>query len=149
MMDFDELRKYQEEIYFQQIESTQEKYLKRKKVLLAEDDLVSRKMITIILDKNDFEVIAVDNGMEAVLAFQREKFHIILMDVNMPYLDGFSATASIRLKEKELKCHTPIIAMTAHALNGDREKCLESGMDDYLTKPIDFNQVLEKIWRYV
>lgn len=148
-MDFDELRKYQEEIYFQQIESTQEKYLKRKKVLLAEDDLVSRKMITIILDKNDFEVIAVDNGMEAVLAFQREKFHIILMDVNMPYLDGFSATASIRLKEKELKCHTPIIAMTAHALNGDREKCLESGMDDYLTKPIDFNQVLEKIWRYV
>ena len=67
----------------------------------------------------------------------------------MPYLDGYSATAIIRLKEKDLRCHTPIIAMTAYALKGDREKCLESGMDDYLTKPIDFSQVLEKIQKYV
>lgn len=121
----------------------------RQRVLLAEDDLVSRKMITIFLDKNGFDVIAVDNGKEAVLAFQRESFQLILMDINMPSLDGYSATANIRLKEKDLKCHTPIIAMTAHALKGDQEKCLESGMDDYLTKPLDFSQVLEKIRKYV
>ena len=118
-------------------------------MLLAEDDLVSRKMVTIILEKNGFEVIAVDNGKEAVSAFEREKFHLILMDINMPYLDGYSATAIIRLKEKDLRCHTPVIVMTAYALKGDREKCLESGMDDYLTKPIDFSQVLEKIQKYV
>lgn len=137
------------EIHTTHNETTQEKNSERKKVFLAEDDLVSRKMVTIILEKNGFEVIAVDNGKEAVSAFEREKFHLILMDINMPYLDGYSATAIIRLKEKDLRCHTPIITMTAYALKGDREKCLESGMDDYLTKPIDFSQVLEKIRKYV
>lgn len=130
-------------------EVTQEKHSERKKVLLAEDDLVSRKMVTIILEKNGFEVIAVDNGKDAVSVFEREKFHLILMDINMPYLDGYSATAIIRLKEQDRRCYTPIIAITAYALKGDREKCLESGMDDYITKPIEFSQVLEKIRKYV
>lgn len=130
-------------------EGTQKKCSERKKVLLAEDDLVSRKMVTIILEKNGFEVTAVENGKEAVAAYEREKFDIIVMDINMPYLDGYSATAIIRFMEKDQICHTPIIAMTAYALQGDREKCLESGMDDYITKPIDFSQVLETIRKYV
>lgn len=122
---------------------------KPKKVLLAEDDLVSRKIMTIILKKKGFQVIAVENGEEAVSAYEKEKFDLILMDVNMPYLDGFAATAQIRSREKNLSFHTPIIAMTAYALKGDREKCLESGMDDYLCKPIDISQVMEIIDKYV
>ena len=122
---------------------------KPKKVLLAEDDLVSRNIMTIILKKKGFQVVAVENGEEAVSAYQKEKFDLILMDVNMPYLDGFAATAQIRSREKNLSFHTPIIAMTAYALKGDREKCLESGMDDYLCKPIDISQVMEIIDKYV
>ncbi len=137
------------EMHFPDCEPAQRKILERKRVLLAEDDLVSRKMVAIILEKNGFEVIAVENGKDAISAFEKEKFHLILMDINMPYLDGYSATAIIRLKEKGLMYQTPIIAMTAYALKGDREKCLESGMNDYLTKPVDFKQVLEKVQKYV
>jgi len=121
----------------------------RRKVLLAEDDPVSRNMVTIIAEKKGFQVVAVENGKEAVSAYENEKFDLILMDVNMPYMDGFSATAQIRLREKKLSYYTPIIAMTAYALKGDREKCLDSGMDDYLSKPIDISQVLEIIDKYV
>jgi len=120
-----------------------------KKVLLAEDDLVSRKIVTILLKTKGFEVVAVENGKEVVSAYEKDKFDLILMDVNMPYLDGFSATAQIRLLEKNHSYYTPIIAMTAYALNGDREKCLEAGMDDYLSKPIDLSRAMELINKYV
>lgn len=119
-----------------------------KKVLLAEDDLVSRKIVTILLKTKGFEVVAVENGKDAVSAYEKDKFDLILMDVNMPYLDGFSATAQIRLLEKNHSYYTPIIAMTAYALNGDREKCLEAGMDDYLGKPIDLSRAMELINKY-
>ncbi|HBV87265.1 MAG TPA: hypothetical protein DEF42_11595 [Desulfosporosinus sp.] len=127
----------------------QDRNSKRKKVLVAEDDLINRKMIRIILEKIGLEVTSVENGKEAVSAFEKGRFDLILMDINMPFLDGYSATAIIRLKEKELLCHTPIIAMTAYALKGDREKCLDSGMDDYLTKPIDINGVQGLIQKYL
>ncbi|MBP2627664.1 MAG: multi-sensor hybrid histidine kinase [Firmicutes bacterium] len=120
-----------------------------KKVLLAEDDLVSRNMLTIILKKNGFKVIAVEDGQQAVEAFEQEKFDVILMDVNMPYLDGYGATAIIRLKEKTMEYYTPIIAMTAYALQGDREKCLVAGMNDYISKPINFSQTVDLIKKYV
>ncbi|WP_378956515.1 ABC transporter substrate binding protein [Pelosinus sp. sgz500959] len=120
-----------------------------KTILLAEDDLVSRNMVTIILQKNGFKVIAVENGNEAVLAFERENIDVILMDINMPYLDGYSATAMIRNKEKKMNFRTPIIAMTAYALKGDREKCLEAGMDDYISKPINISEVIEVVQKYV
>ena len=120
-----------------------------KKVLLAEDDLVSRNIVTIILEKKGFKVVAVENGQDAVTAYEKEKFDLILMDVNMPYLDGFSATIQIRQREKSSSFHTPIIAMTAYALKGDREKCLESGMDDYLSKPINISQAMEVIDKHV
>ncbi len=118
-------------------------------VLLAEDDLVSRNIIAIILKKKGFKVVAVENGQEAVSACEKEIFDLIFMDVNMPYLDGFSATVQIRIREQKLGLHTPIVAMTAYALQGDREKCLAAGMDDYLSKPIDISQVMEIIDKYV
>lgn len=118
-----------------------------KKVLLAEDDLVSMNIVSIILRKNGFEVIEVENGQKIIEAFDRETFDLIIMDINMPYVDGYSATSIIRSKEKKLNLHTPIIAMTAYALAGDREKCLKSGMDEYISKPVDINMLLETIQR--
>jgi len=119
------------------------------KVLLVEDDPVSRNMVTIILKKHGFQVIAVENGQQAIEAFHEGKFDIILMDINMPYLDGYAATAIIRSKEQALNSSTPIIAMTAYALQGDKEKCLAAGMDDYISKPINFSQTIELIQKYV
>ncbi len=121
----------------------------RKKILLAEDDEVSRNMVTIMLKQKGFVVIAVENGIEALAAFEKDKFDLILMDVNMPYMDGHSATTKIRAMEKQKNDHTPIIAMTAYALKGDREKCLELGMDDYISKPISLDQALELIGKYI
>jgi len=129
-------------------EPIQYKNAELKKVLLAEDDPVSRNMVTIILQKLGFKVIAVENGQQAIEAFAKEKFHVILMDVNMPCLDGYAATAIIRLKEQTLKYSTPIIAMTAHALQGDREKCLAAGMNDYISKPINFSQAVGLVQKY-
>jgi CheY-like chemotaxis protein len=118
----------------------------KKKILLAEDDEVSRKMVTKILNRRDFDVLAVDDGMKAVEACNKEKFDLILMDVYMPILDGYKTTNVIR-NESTLNKSTPIIAMTAYALSGDKEKCLEAGMYDYISKPIDiqsFYNLIEK-----
>ena len=122
---------------------------KMKKVLLAEDDLVSKNMMTIILKKNGFEVSTVENGRDAISAFQNEKFDLILMDINMPFMDGYTATSLIRAQERTMEHYTPIIAMTAYALKGDREKCLKAGMDDYLSKPISIYQVVKILRKYV
>jgi|GEM_PF-1201933 len=119
------------------------------KLLLAEDDVVSRNMLMIVLKGEGFDIVAVENGAEAVVAFEKEQFDVILMDVNMPYLDGYSATATIRLKEKAMNIHTPIIAMTAYALKGDREKCLSAGMDNYISKPIDFGEITDMIKKQI
>jgi len=119
------------------------------KVLLAEDDPVSRNMVTIFLKKHGFTVIAVENGKEATLVFEKERFDIVLMDVNMPYLDGYSATGVIRSQEENKDYFTPIIAMTAYALKGDREKCLAAGMNDYISKPIDLSQLVGAIKKHL
>ncbi|WP_378955250.1 MASE3 domain-containing protein [Pelosinus sp. sgz500959] len=130
-------------------QSLQSKNTVMKKVLLVEDDTVSRDMVTIMLERKGFTVLTAVNGKKAVSAFEKEQFDIIIMDINMPDLDGYAATAMIRLKERTLKTRTPIIAMTAYALQGDREKCLQSGMDDYISKPIDFNQVIEVLDKHI
>lgn len=119
-----------------------------KKILLAEDDAVSRNMVTLLLKQRGFEVVAVENGLEAIAAFEKSKFDVILMDINMPYMDGYSATVMIRSKEKQMNYRTPIIAMTAYALKGDRGKCLEVGMDDYISKPISIAQAMDIIEKY-
>ena len=116
------------------------------RVLLAEDNLVNQRLATRLLEKRGHHVAVAGNGQEALAALEREDFDLVLMDVQMPEMDGFEATAAIRQKENMNGRHLPIVALTAHAMKGDREKCLAAGMDDYLSKPIrpqELDEVLE------
>lgn len=120
-----------------------------KRILLAEDDEVSRALANIYLQKKGYEVIMAQNGIEAVLLFEKGDYDLVLMDINMPYMNGYEATAVIREKEEMVNMHIPIIAMTAYALSGDREKCIAAGMDDYITKPIDINKLSSMVDRWL
>jgi two-component system, sensor histidine kinase and response regulator len=105
-------------------------------VLLAEDGLVNQKVLTRLLEQHGHQVTLATNGAEALAAVQQQRFDVVLMDVQMPGMDGFEATERIRAHEWIAGGHVPIVAMTAHAMKGDRERCLEVGMDDYLSKPV-------------
>ncbi|MBS1871916.1 MAG: response regulator [Acidobacteria bacterium] len=105
-------------------------------VLLAEDNVVNQRLVVRILEKSGHRVTVASNGAEAVAAMNGSNFDVVLMDVQMPEMDGFEATAAIRKHENVAGRHTPVVAMTAHAMQGDREKCLEAGMDAYLSKPV-------------
>jgi len=116
-----------------------------RRVLLAEDNPVNQRVVVKILEKQGFSVVLAQNGREAATAADRGSFDIVLMDVQMPEMDGFEATAEIRRQEQGTGRHLPIIALTAHALSGDREACLAAGMDDYLSKPIRAQDLLALI----
>jgi CheY-like chemotaxis protein len=105
-------------------------------ILLAEDNDVNQIMAGNLLEKWGHRVVIANNGKEVLAALEKQRFDAILMDVQMPELDGFKATAAIRANESATGTHIPIIAMTAHAIRGDRERCLEAGMDGYVAKPI-------------
>jgi len=107
------------------------------KILLAEDNPINQKVALHLLQRQGHLVKIVNNGEEVLKSVKKDIFDLILMDVQMPKMDGLKATAAIRLQEKKSKLHIPIIAMTAHALKGDRDKCLDAGMDDYLSKPVN------------
>jgi PAS domain S-box-containing protein len=106
------------------------------RVLVAEDNAVNQRLASRLLEKRGHRVTVMTNGREALEALEKQTFDLILMDVQMPEMDGFEATAAIREKEKHNGTHIPIIALTAHAMKGDKERCLAAGMDGYLTKPI-------------
>jgi two-component system, sensor histidine kinase and response regulator len=106
------------------------------RILLAEDNFVNRAVAAAILEKNGHSLAHASNGTEAVQAAERETFDLIFMDVQMPEIDGFEATRRIRAAEQGTDRHILIVALTAHAMAGDRERCLAAGMDDYLTKPL-------------
>lgn len=118
------------------------------RILLVEDDLVSRIIGVRILKKHGHAVDTAENGMEALNKIQHGNYDLILMDVQMPVMDGLETTRRIRSMEGSNGKHIPIIALTAHALRGDRERFLENGMDDYLTKPLDAQLLLNTIKRW-
>jgi len=114
-------------------------------ILLAEDGLVNQKVAVSLLEQQGHKVTVANNGREALAALDSESFDVVLMDIQMPTMDGFEATAIIREKEKASGEHIPIIAMTAHAMKGDRERCLQAGMDGYIAKPIRAKDLYETI----
>ncbi|KAA3610310.1 MAG: PAS domain S-box protein [Calditrichaeota bacterium] len=118
---------------------------KQTKILLAEDNKINQKVALKMLEKIGYDADCVENGADAVKAIKTKTYDIILMDCQMPLMDGFEATVAIRNLEMEGNPKTNIIAMTAFAMKGDREKCINSGMDDYLSKPIDRNALKNMI----
>jgi CheY-like chemotaxis protein len=118
------------------------------RILLAEDNAVNQKVALRLLEREGHSVVVVGDGKQALMKFEEEPFDIILMDVQMPNMDGFEATAAIRRREKEIGGAIPILAVTAHAMKGDQERCLAAGMNGYITKPIrpnDLNEAIESL----
>jgi CheY-like chemotaxis protein len=115
-------------------------------ILLAEDNKVNQKLASRMLEKLGHEVVIAENGEEAIEKMKQGDFDLILMDVQMPIMDGFQATKKIRESEQKGNKHIPIIALTAYAMKGDREKCLKAGMDGYLSKPINLKEIKNTIY---
>jgi CheY-like chemotaxis protein len=113
------------------------------KILLVEDNELNRDMLSRRLERKGFDLVMAKDGSEGIEVSNSEKPDLILMDMSLPVLDGWEATKQIKAKEET--AHIPIIALTAHAMSGDRERALEAGCDDYDTKPIDLPRLLEKI----
>jgi two-component system sensor histidine kinase/response regulator len=108
----------------------------RPRILLAEDNVVNQRVALRILQKEGHSVVIAGDGVAALKALSEQAIDVILMDVQMPEMDGLEAAQAIRRRERGGRGHIPIVAMTAHAMAGDRERCLNAGMDDYITKPI-------------
>ena len=118
------------------------------RILLAEDNLVNQRVVQRILQKRGHSVVLAGNGREALEAFRKEPFELVLMDVQMSEIDGLDATRAIRETEKVSGLHVPIIALTAHAMQRDQERCRAAGMDGYLSKPIHAADLLMTVEAY-
>ena len=124
------------------------KVARRLRVLVADDNRVNQMLAVRLLEKMGHAAVVADDGREALAAVEEQDFDIVLMDVQMPNMDGFEATAIIRKQEAQTGGRLPIIALTANALQGDRERCLDHGMDDYVSKPIkssELHRVIEEL----
>jgi signal transduction histidine kinase/CheY-like chemotaxis protein len=115
------------------------------RILLAEDNEINQKLAVRLLQKRGHSVVVAADGLQALAALEKESFDLILMDVQMPEINGYEATEAIRARERQSGAHIPIIAMTAHAMKGDREHCLSMGMDGYVSKPIKTRELFEAI----
>jgi len=118
------------------------------KLLVAEDNAVNRLVMARLLERRGHHVTLVGSGREALDTIAKERYDLVFMDVQMPGMDGLEATAAIREDEKSYGTHLAVIALTAHAMKGDRERCLAAGMDDYLSKPIDTQELDDILRRY-
>ena len=114
---------------------------------MAEDNTINQKLALRLLEKHGHRVVVAGNGAEAIALWESQTFDLVLMDVQMPGMSGLEATATIRAGELQTGQHIPIVAMTAHAMKGDRERCLAAGMDDYIAKPIQAQQLYEMVSR--
>jgi len=124
-----------------------EKNKKSKRILLVEDDLVSQFYLKTLLSENGFDVQAVSNGKDALSSFSKEKFDIIILDIQIPIINGIEVTKKIKEKENSKKKKTPIIALTAYSYEEDKKLFIETGMDFCITKPIDEKLLLETIFK--
>ena len=117
-------------------------------ILLVEDNILNQRITTFSLKKFNHEVDIANNGLEAVNKYRDKEYDVILMDIMMPVMDGLEATFQIRKYEKEMdnNRHTPVIAITANTLDNDRDKCIATGMDEYMAKPFDMKR-LNKIFK--
>lgn len=115
------------------------------RILVVDDDAVMREVFWLMLQRAGFEVDVAEDGLAGVEMWEKGTYDIVLMDVQMPRMDGFEATFLIREKERAQGGHTPIVAVTAYALEKDEVECLAAGMDAYLSKPIDFKKCIELI----
>jgi signal transduction histidine kinase/DNA-binding response OmpR family regulator len=115
------------------------------RILLVEDNPINQRLVQIMLERRGHTVEIAGDGHQALAAIEREVFHLALMDVQMPGMDGFEATAAIRAREQRSGARLPILAMTAHAMKGDRERCLAAGMDGYISKPINMTDLFAAI----
>ena len=118
-------------------------------VLVCEDNQVNQIVFSQILESAGYSYFIAEDGEAGVRAFRERRPRLVLMDVSMPRMNGLEATSQIRLIEADSNAHTPIIGVTAHAIKGDMEKCLESGMDDYLSKPVSPDKLHQKIAKYL
>jgi signal transduction histidine kinase/ligand-binding sensor domain-containing protein/CheY-like chemotaxis protein len=118
------------------------------RILVAEDNLVNQRLMQRLLEKAGHSPIIAEDGMEALRLLETEPVNLVLMDVQMPHLDGLKTTARIRDRERTTGDHVPVVALTAHAMSGDREKCLQAGMDAYISKPVRPEELLSTIQRF-
>jgi CheY-like chemotaxis protein len=120
------------------------------RVLIAEDNIVNQKVATVFLGKFGYSFDVVSNGIQAVTALSKRPYGLVLMDCQMPEMDGYEATSEIRNPESTVLNHKiPIIAMTANAMKGDREACIQAGMDDYLAKPVKPHELIDKLEKWL
>jgi len=123
-----------------------QKKMTKSKVLVVEDNAVNRKVLAMMLDKCGFPYEMVENGKEAVEQFTSQRYFAILMDIQMPVMDGYTATKEIRrLESQQKRPKTPIIALTANAMESDQQKCVDAGMDDFISKPIQLDTLKHKL----
>ncbi len=128
-------------------ELTRAEIFNGRNILLAEDDYINTTLAITLLTQAGLQVTTVENGLDVLSEYATKRYDLILMDMQMPEMDGYEAAIAIREQEKNTTSHIPIVAMTAHAIKGDREKCLEAGMDDYLAKPINAAELYAVIER--
>jgi signal transduction histidine kinase/DNA-binding response OmpR family regulator len=114
-------------------------------ILLAEDNPINQRLATRLLERRGHRILTVDNGLQAIEALETNRFDVVLMDVQMPGMDGWSATEAIRAKERERNAHIPILALTAHAMKDDEQRCYRAGMDGFVTKPFDPARLFEAV----
>jgi CheY-like chemotaxis protein len=119
------------------------------RILLAEDNRVNQIFAKRLLEKQGYNLTVANNGREVLHLLSQDSFDLVLMDIQMPEMDGFEASAAIRAKETGSNKHIPIVAMTAHAMKEDRDKCIAAGMDDYVSKPIDPDALAAAIERVI
>ena len=121
---------------------------KRARLLVVEDNPLNREVLVAMLETLGLEVAHADNGQVALDSLRDARFDLVLMDCQMPVMDGYQATRELRQREGSGR-HTPVVAVTAHAMEGDRERCLAAGMDDYLPKPVTFDALASMVGRWI